>query len=143
MLVEHAFEYAAQIERRPQVAVIEQSRACEPRPIGYYAAAAHGSARKKGTATRPMIGTAGAVHGGGAAEFRHDQHRSLQPQGPSSSAAVHSQGMQFENLARQVFIDAEFALGFVRDSHSPPAHSPGRAESMSCIRDYCQTTDES
>jgi hypothetical protein len=28
-----------------------------------------------------MIGTAGAVHGGGAAEFRHDQHRSLQPQG--------------------------------------------------------------
>lgn len=29
-------------------------------------------------------------------------------------APVHAQGVEFENLARQVFIDAEFALGFIR-----------------------------
>ena len=82
MLDEHGFEHAAQVESRPHVAVIEQRRAREPRPIGYHAAAAHGSAREKSAAARPMIGTSGAVHGGGAAELGHDEYRSLRPQGP-------------------------------------------------------------
>ena len=51
MLVEHGFEHAAQIERRPQIAVVEQRRARKTRPVGDHATAAYGSARR-GTRSR-------------------------------------------------------------------------------------------
>jgi len=68
VLVEYGFEYAAQIEGRPQVAVVEQRRARQPRPVGDHAPAAYRAARQKGARARAMIGAARAVHGGGAAE---------------------------------------------------------------------------
>src|ERR1700682_2950781 len=81
MLDEHGFEHAAQVESRPHVAVIEQRRAREPRPIGYHAGAAHGSAREKRAAARPMIGTSGAVHGGGAATRARSARRNASGRG--------------------------------------------------------------
>src|ERR1700676_5116030 len=82
MLDEHGFEHAAQVESRPHGAVIEQRRAREHRPIGYHAAAAHGSAREKSAAARPMIGTSsGAVHGGGAATRARSARRNASGRG--------------------------------------------------------------
>ena len=48
-------------------------------------------------------------------------------------AAVHAQGMQFENFARQIFIDAEFALA------APPprrARAASRASSESLPTEF-------
>jgi hypothetical protein len=53
VFVEHGFEYAAQIESRPQISVVEQRRARKSRPVGDRAAAADSTARKKGAAGRP------------------------------------------------------------------------------------------
>src|SRR5664279_2126260 len=82
MLVEHGFEYAAQIQGRPQIAVVQQRRARKSGPVGNHASAVHGAAREKGATARPMIGAPRAIYGGGAAELRHDKNRGLLPQGP-------------------------------------------------------------
>ena len=82
MLVEHAFEYAAQIERGAQVAIVDECRAVQARPVGNHSPAANRAAHQKGATARAMIGAARAIDGGRSAELRDHQNGGLRPQRP-------------------------------------------------------------
>ena len=80
VLVEHGFKYAAQIERRLEVAIVQERPRLQARPVGDHLSAANRATQEECTAASAVIGAARAVDGRGPAEFRDDQNRCLRPE---------------------------------------------------------------
>ena len=79
MLGQHAFQQAAQIGRRLQVAVVEQVVISQPWPICKHPAARHRSAEQERRAARAMIGAETAIDPRGATELGDNHDNAARP----------------------------------------------------------------
>ena len=76
---EQPLGHRPQVQRRLQVAILEQPAGSETRPVCHDASTGHRASQDERDSGGPMIGAPGAVHPYGPAELRHGQHRGLSP----------------------------------------------------------------